>query len=91
MSKPSPARQPDQNEGPAGSPPFGEPVFLVVAKLRRPHGLGGEILTEVITDFPERLVPGVKVYVGEAYRLEQIRSCRTHAKGLLLAFENYQF
>ena len=49
-----------------GSPQPGEPVFLVVGKLRRPHGFRGEILMEVLTDFPERLKPGKEVYLGSA-------------------------
>ena len=46
----------------AGSPAPGEPVFLAVGKLRRPHGVKGEMLMEVLTDFPERLKPGVMLY-----------------------------
>jgi len=42
---------------PTGSPVSGEPVFLAVGKLRRPHGVRGEILMGVLTDFPERLAP----------------------------------
>ncbi|MBN2549466.1 MAG: 16S rRNA processing protein RimM [Anaerolineales bacterium] len=74
---------------PAGSPPTGEPVFLVVGKLRRPHGLGGEMIMEVITDFPERLLSGVEVYVGEDHRPIKIRSRRRYADGLLIAFDGY--
>jgi 16S rRNA processing protein RimM len=72
-----------------GSPPVGEPEFLVVGKLRHPHGVRGEMLLEVITDFPERLACGVSVYVGEQRQRLRIRSRRTHGKGLLLAFEGY--
>jgi 16S rRNA processing protein RimM len=83
------ARQPEQLEKPAGSPGEGEPVFLVVGKLRRPHGLRGELIMEVITDFPERLEPGVQVYVGEGFRPLRIRSRRWHGKLLLIAFDGY--
>ncbi len=74
---------------PTGSPPTGEPAFLVVGKLRHPHGLKGEILMEVITDFPERLQAGVQVYAGEPPRPLHIRSRRKHGQGLLLGFEGY--
>lgn len=77
------------NEPHAGSPLRGEPAFLVVGKLRRPHGVRGEILMQVITDFPERLTSGVLVYAGEAHTPLRIRSARPHAQGLLLAFEGY--
>ena len=71
----------------AGSPGSGEPAFLVIGKLRRPHGVKGEILMEVVTDFPERIRPGVTVFVGEAHRSLVVRSCRSHAEGMLIAFE----
>jgi len=41
----------------SGSPP-GEPVYLVVGFLRRPHGVAGEIIMDVLTEFPERLKAG---------------------------------
>ncbi len=72
---------------PAGSPASGEPEFLVVGKLRHPHGLKGEILMDVITDFPERLKRGTPVFAGEDHRQLRIRSRRAHGAGLLLGFE----
>lgn len=72
-----------------GSSQGGEPVFLVVGKLRRPHGVRGEMLMEVITDFPERLQAGVQVYLGEEHHPQRLRSVRHHAQGLLVAFEDY--
>lgn len=71
----------------AGSP-GGEPVFLVVGKLGRPHGLKGEMLLYVITDFPERLRPGVEIFVGDAYEPRKIRSRRKHKASLLVALDD---
>ena len=82
-------RKPQMPEQPAGSPSGGEPAFLVVGKLRRPHGVRGEILMQVITDFPERLQPGVTVFVGQQHRPELVRSRRPHGQGLLLTFDGY--
>ena len=82
-------RNPRANEHQAGSPPAGEPEFLVVGKLRHPHGVRGEILLEVITDFPERLQPGVTVLVGEEHQPLRILSRRGHNKGLLVRFNEY--
>jgi 16S rRNA processing protein RimM len=76
-------------ERPAGSPLPGEPDFLVVGKLRRTHGLHGELLMEVYTDFPERLLPGVIVYLGQEHRRLHIRSLRFHDQLLLIAFDDY--
>jgi 16S rRNA processing protein RimM len=70
-----------------GSPQPGEPVFLAVGKLRRPHGVMGEIIMDVLTDFPERLQVGVLLYGGETYHPLRIRSIRPHDKVLLVAFE----
>ena len=83
------ARNPRANEHSAGSPPGGEPAFLVVGKLRHPHGVRGEILLEVLTDFPERLQPGVTVLVGEEHQPLRLRSRRVHNKGLLVGFDGY--
>jgi len=71
----------------AGSPAPGEPVFLAVGKLRRPHGVKGEMLMEVLTDFPERLSPGGTVYLEPAYDPLELRSVRPHHDGLLVAFK----
>ncbi len=71
---------------PAGSSSAGEPAFLAVARFRRPHGVRGEVLVEVLTDFPERLQPETVVYAGETHRRLVIRSQRSHNEGLLLAF-----
>ncbi len=60
---------------------------MAVGKLRRAHGLSGELIMDVLTDFPERLVPGKKVYFGESHTLRIIRSVRPHHRGMLIAFE----
>jgi 16S rRNA processing protein RimM len=73
---------------PAGSPAAGEPAFLVIGKVRRPHGVAGDALVEIFTDFPERLQPDVVVYVGEDHLPLTICRRRIHNNGLLLAFKN---
>jgi 16S rRNA processing protein RimM len=72
-----------------GSPSPGEPEFLAVGLLRRPHGVRGEIVMSVWTDFPERLQPGMEVFVGEELRVLKIRSVRWHREDLLISFEEY--
>jgi 16S rRNA processing protein RimM len=74
---------------PAGSPTAGEPAFIAVGKVRRPHGVTGEFVVEIYTDFPERLKPGKVLYAGEKHNPVTIRSERVHAEGLLMAFEGY--
>jgi len=75
---------------PTGSPSSGEPVYLAVGKLRRPHGVHGEMLMEVFTDFPERLQAGSTLFVGETYRPFTIVSQRWHKASLLIRFEELQ-
>jgi 16S rRNA processing protein RimM len=74
---------------PTGSPSPGEPVYLAVGRLRRTHGLKGEIVCEILTDFPERLRKGALVYLGDDRLPLSIRSRRNHQNHLLLAFDGY--
>jgi len=68
----------------SGSPATGEPEYLVVGLLRRAHGLRGEILMEIITDFPERLQANASVFLGPKHRPALIESSRTVSRGLLV-------
>ena len=72
-----------------GSPPPGEPVFLAVGKLRRAHGVHGEMIMEVLTDFPERLRPGKRLIIGAAGQTVRLSSVRSHNQFLLVSFEGY--
>jgi 16S rRNA processing protein RimM len=73
----------------AGSPLPGEPAFLAVGKLRHPHGVHGEILMEVYTDFPERLQPGTALYLAGSEESLTLVKRRSHNQGLLLTFQGY--
>lgn len=64
--------------------PVGEPEYLVVGFLRRPHGVGGEIIMDLHTDFPERFRTGRKLYVGDDYKPMTLASVRPHGKSLLV-------
>lgn len=72
---------------PVGPPTAGGPDFLVVGKVRRPHGVHGEVVAEIYTDFPERLSPKKAIYLGEKHVKLVIASQRPHNEGLLLGFE----
>jgi 16S rRNA processing protein RimM len=67
--------------------PDGEPVYLAIGFLRRAHGLRGEIIMDLHTDFPERLKSGRKLFVGEDRKPVELASARPHAKGMLVKFE----
>jgi 16S rRNA processing protein RimM len=77
------------NERPAGSLKTGEPAFLAAGKVRRPHGVHGDVLLELYTDFPERLQPGKIVFLGEGHERVIIVRQRSHNQGMVLAFEGF--
>lgn len=63
--------------------------YLVVGKLRRPHGVGGEIQMDIMTDFPERLRRGITLFIGEEHMPLRIQRARWHNTVLLVHFEGY--
>ena len=70
--------------------PTGEPLYLSVGFLRRPHGLQGEIIMDLHTDFPERMKVGRKLFIGEAYQPVTLTSVRPHQTGLLVKFKDIE-
>lgn len=71
----------------SGSPNTGEPAFLAAGKVRRPHGVRGEMVLELYTDFPERLRPKTKIFLGEKHVPLILHGVRPHNEGLLLSIE----
>jgi 16S rRNA processing protein RimM len=67
--------------------PDGEPVYLTVGFIRRPHGVHGEMVMDLHTDFPERMTNGRKLLVGEEHRPQTLASARPHQAGLLVRFK----
>jgi 16S rRNA processing protein RimM len=80
---------PGHAERPAGSPAAGEPAFLAVGKVRRPHGVAGDVLVEIYTDFPERLQTKATIYAGEKHIPLTILRQRSHNDGVLIAFDGF--
>lgn len=72
----------------AGSPQ-GESVYLAIGFLRRPHGVSGEIIMDLHTDFPERIKKGRRVYIGEKHEIAEFESVRVHGQGLLVKLRGY--
>lgn len=70
--------------------PDGEPVYLVVGFLRRAHGVQGEMIMDLHTDFPERFRSGRKLFVGDGYKPMTLASVRPHAKGVLVKFKGIE-
>ena len=70
--------------------PDGEPVYLVVGFLRRAHGVRGEMIMDLHTDFPERFQSGRTLLIGEERTPMTLASARPHAKGLLVRFKGVE-
>ncbi|MEW6579072.1 MAG: ribosome maturation factor RimM [Chloroflexota bacterium] len=72
------------------TPPTGTPPFLLLGRVLRPHGIRGELRIEVLTAYPERIVPEQRVYLGpdpadvSAARLYTIAQARRHQQYLIL-------
>ncbi len=85
----TPRRKSSVSMNTAGSPSPGEPAFLAVGKLRRPHGVHGEMIMDVLTDFPERLEPGAQLFAGQEHLPVRLMGRRPHGQALLVSFEGY--
>lgn len=72
-----------------GSPQSGGPVFLNIGKLQRTHGVKGEIVMEVMTDFPEKILPGNIVYIGTTQKEYEVASVRPAADKILISFKGF--
>ena len=70
--------------------PDGEPVYVVVGFLRRAHGVQGEMIMDLHTDFPERFRSGRKLFVGEEHKVITVENVRSHAKGMLIKLKNVE-
>ena len=90
MSQPTSQENPRREAPAADLPVRSEPVFLAVGLLRHAHGVRGEISMEIYTDFPERLHPGLEVYIGDSHKPLRITHLRRKDKLMLLTFEGYQ-
>ncbi len=67
------------------------PARMVVGRVLRPHGLGGELLVEVLSDAPERFVPGASVAAGDPdsgapLRPLEVSGARLHQGRMLVRF-----
>ena len=56
----------DEQELPRRSPALGDPSFLTVARVARPHGAAGDLACEIITEFPQRFRRVKHLYLAAA-------------------------
>jgi 16S rRNA processing protein RimM len=63
---------------------------VVIGRVVKPHGLKGEVVVEVLTDFPKRFFEGLRVGLsggGAAAREARVVAVRPQRERLLLTFE----
>jgi 16S rRNA processing protein RimM len=73
-----------KHEVKGSSPQRSEPSFLAVARVRRPFGIKGELLLEILTNFPNRLMQHERLYAGADRRPLEIDSIRRHGEDMVL-------
>jgi 16S rRNA processing protein RimM len=61
--------------------------FLAVARVRRPFGVRGEVLLELLSDFPRQLLEAKTLYQGEDHLPQRVASIRRHGQDFLLLME----
>jgi 16S rRNA processing protein RimM len=65
------------------------PGTVIVGRVRRPHGIRGEVVVEVLSDVPGRFEPGSRLAAtgpGGETALVTVESCRPHRNVALLRF-----
>lgn len=73
------------------SPPL--PDRVLVGRIRRPHGVRGELLVDVVSDVPGRLAPGSEFWLASADGKDRevtVAANRSHSRGALLRFEGVE-
>ena len=79
----------EHNTDPSGSPHPGEPVYMAVGRLRRTHGIKGEILFEMTTEQSENVKPGGQFFVGDRKIQVTMASIRQTDKLWLVTLEGF--
>ena len=58
--------------------------WIIIGRIRAPHGIRGEVRVELLTDFPERYRTLKRVYLGERHEARAVEAARFTPKGVLL-------
>lgn len=78
------------NQNNQGSLQTSEPEFICIGKIHRTHGIKGDVIMDPMTDFPERIRRGKKVFIGEDHRPLTVARVRQKAPYLLIAFQEIE-
>ncbi len=80
--------QPSARRRGSGDTDGPELSYVVLGQVRRPHGVGGEVRVEIITDYPERVAQHDDLYLAPPGRPDHLKRCQVESvrphKGVLL-------
>ncbi len=71
------------------SDPYDE--WIIIGRIRAPHGVRGELRVEVLTDFPERFQAFKRLYIGDSHTPYDVERARFTPKGVLLKLVGVDF
>jgi 16S rRNA processing protein RimM len=73
-----------------GSPKTGEPLSIAVGRIRRPHGVKGELIFEPYPEYAVTLKKGKVILVGKRKEAYSIRSVRSMDRNFLISFDGLE-
>ena len=65
--------------------------WLIIGRVKGPHGVRGEVRVEILTDFPERFQTLKRLYLGDAHVPYDVERVRFTPKGALLKLAGIDF
>lgn len=71
----------------SGSPKSGEPLSISVGKIRRPHGVKGEVIFEPFPEYSYTLKKGQVLLIGKKKEAFTIRTIRSMDQNFLISFD----
>lgn len=72
----------------AGSLDSGEPVYLEIGRVRRPHGLDGDLIVDIYNDCADFFDMGKSILFGPEKKSFEISSIRPHGQKNIIHFLN---
>jgi 16S rRNA processing protein RimM len=77
----------EDNVRKSGSPQPGEPLSIAVGRIRRTHGVMGEVIFEPYPEYAVKLKKGKVLLIGKKKEAYSIRSVRRMDQNYLIAFD----
>jgi 16S rRNA processing protein RimM len=71
----------------SGSPQSGEPLSIAIGKIRRTHGVKGEVVFEPYAEYSVKFKKGDVLLIGKKHDRYTIRSIRSMDQNYLLSFD----